>query len=197
MKNKITTIITALLLPLMLLVSSAHAVDKMPMHLADLQTLNNAELSELYQYASAFTIPSTAQPGASVLLTGLPLPVPGFTGPSSLLNFFWGGKIFTTDEIGKTSLSNQIFPGTPISFNNVEAEVTLNENSLTKDGEAVISINYQHSNIKLAKSIRDEMRLIAPNLYLGRAYMKNGFLARLLTRQDYSFILWFALEKIE
>ena len=72
----------------------------------------------------------------------------------------------------------------------------IKENSLTNDGEPVIYLNYKDSNIYIAQQVRDEIRLIAPNLYLGRAYLKNDFLTRMITRQKYSFVLWFALEDL-
>lgn len=174
--------------------AETQALDVMPTSLEELQTLNDSELNELYDYGSAYTIPSADQPGTELLLSGLPLPVPGFEGPSDLLSFFWGGKVFTTDEVGATTLNNQIFPNTPITFNNVSAEVLIKDNSLTNDGQSVVVLDYDQSNILIARKIRDEMRLIAPNLYLGRAYMKNDPLTRLLTRKKYQFILWFALE---
>jgi len=176
--------------------STVNAIDVMPSHLEDLQQLDDRDLNELYDYGTAYVIPGSNNPGTEWLLTGLPLPVPGYAGPSALLNFFWGGKVFTTDHIGNTTLTNQIAPTTPISFNNVSAEVSIRENSLTNDGEPIIFLNYKRSNISIARSVRDELRLIAPKLYLGRAYLKNDFITRLITRQKYSFVLWFALEDL-
>jgi len=176
--------------------STVNAIDVMPSHLEDLQQLDDRDLNELYDYGTAYVIPGSNNPGTEWLLTGLPLPVPGYAGPSALLNFFWGGKVFTTDHIGNRTLTNQIAPTTPISFNNVSAEVSIRENSLTNDGEPIIFLNYKRSNISIARSVRDELRLIAPKLYLGRAYLKNDFITRLITRQKYSFVLWFALEDL-
>ncbi len=174
--------------------SHVQCLDIMPSQLADLQGLNNAELNELYDYGSAYDIPSASQPGPPLLLTGLPLPVPGFEGPSKLFNFFWGGKIFTTNQVGDTSLTNKILPNTPFTFNDVSAQVTIKNNSYTADGESVIFLNYENSNIAMARIVRDEMRLIAPGLYLGRAYLKNGFVKRLMTGEAFGFALWFALK---
>jgi hypothetical protein len=174
--------------------SGAQAFDVMPTSLEDLQSLNNTELNELYDYGTAYVIPSADQPGTELSLTGLPLPVPGYEGPSSFLNFFWDGKVFTTDVVGATTLNNILFPNTPITFNDVSAQVVLSDESLTNDGQPVITLNYDESNVLAARLIRDEMRLIAPNLYLGRAYLKNGPLVSFLTGKEFKFAIWFALE---
>jgi len=194
MKYNYLASILALALTASFFSTVVNAIDVMPSHLEDLQTLNDSELNELYDYGTAYVIPGSLNPGTDWLLTGLPLPVPGYEGPSALLNFFWGGKIFTTDHIGTTTLSNQVLPSTPFTFNNVSAAVTIKENSLTNDGEPVIFLNYKKSNIHIARPVRDELRLIAPNLYLGRAYLKNDFITRMITGQKHSFVLWFALE---
>jgi len=174
--------------------SAVNAIDVMPSNLEDLQTLNDTELNELYDYGTAYAIPGSHSPRTDWLLTGLPLPVPGYEGPSELLNFFWGGKTFTTDHFGNTSLTNQVLPTTPFTFNNVSAVVTIRDNSLTNDSAPVIFLNYKKSNVRISRPVRDELRLIAPNLYLGRAYLKNSLITRVITGQKYSFVLWFALE---
>jgi len=191
--NKLTNILVITLMACFFS-SAVNAIDVMPSNLEDLQTLNDSELNELYDYGTAYVIPGSHNPGTDWLLTGLPLPVPGYEGPSELLNFFWGGKIFTTDNVGNTTLTNQVFPTTPFTFNNVSANVSIRENSITNDGEPVIFLNYKKSNIRISRPVRDELRLIAPNLYLGRAYLKNDIITRMITRQKYSFVLWFALE---
>ncbi len=184
------------LLTLTLLAPHVQCLDIMPNQLADLQGLNNSQLNELYDYGSAYEIPSANHPGRPHLLTGLPLPVPGYKGPSDLLGFFWGGKIFSTDHVGDITLTNQVFPNTPFNFNNISAQVSIKNNSYTNDGEPVIFLDYNNSNIAIAQIVRDEMRLIAPDLYLGRAYLKNGFVKRLITGEAFGFVLWFALQEI-
>lgn len=176
--------------------TNVQAIDVYPTSLDDLQGLSGSELTEVYTTGTAFEIPSTSNPGEELLLTGLPLPIPGLEGPSNLLNFFWGGKVFITDALGATTLTNKIFPTTPFSFNNVSADVSIVDNSLTNDGMPVIALNYESSNIVIARAVRDEIRLVAPGLYLGRAYLKNGLLTRLLTGKQHTFVLWFALEDL-
>ncbi len=184
------------LLVLTCLSPQVQCLDIMPSQLADLQELNNSQLNELYDYGSAYEIPSANRPGFQHLLTGLPLPVPGYKGPSDLLSFFWGGKIFFTDQVGNITLTNQVFPNTPFNFNDISAQVSINNNSYTNDGEPVIFLDYNKSNIAIARIVRDEMRLIAPSLYLGRAYLKNGFVKRIITGEAFDFVLWFALQEI-
>ncbi len=184
------------LLALTCLAPQVQSLDIMPAQLADLQGLSNAQLNELYDYGSAYEIPSANHPGRPHLLTGLPLPVPGYKGPSDLLGFFWGGKIFFTDQVGNITLTNQVFPNTPLNFNDISAQVSIKNDSYTGDDEPVIFLNYNNSNIAIARIVRDEMRLIAPGLYLGRAYLKNGFVKRLITGEAFGFALWFALQEI-
>jgi hypothetical protein len=194
MKIKSFTGALAISLSIFFSASGAQALDVMPTSLEELQTLNDAELNELYDYGTAYVIPSSEQPGTDLPLMGLPLPVPGHEGPSSLLNFFWGGKVFTTDAVGATTLNNILLPTTPITFNNVSASVVLSDESLTNDGQPIIKLDYDESNVLAARLIRDEVRLIAPDLYLGRAYLKNGPLKTAITGEKFTFALWFALE---
>lgn len=192
--NIIKPVLLTLISIFMLSSHTSYAIDVFPTSLEELKTLNNDQLNTLYRYGTAFDVPSANTPGVTLMHEGVPLPTPGFPGPSELLNFFWGGKAFYTDALGNTSLTNKILPTTPISFMDVSAEVYFQDHSLTGDGMPVITLDYAHSNIAIAQWIRDEIRLIAPDLYLGRAYIKNGFLTRLLTGKEYTFALWFALQ---
>lgn len=174
---------------------NATGAEATPTALSDLKHLTNSQLTALYDQGSAYIVPSAATPEVAITYNGVALPTPGFSPTSRLLGFFWGGKTFTTDSMGQTTLTNVVLPETPVEMNEVTAKVSITHDNLLKDGRPVVLLDYSQTNIALAKGIRDEMRLIGPDLYLGRAYMENDRITKLLTRQSHKFLLWFALKK--
>jgi len=48
----------------------------------------------------------------------------------------------------------------------------------------------------VALDLRINNSLLQPDLYLGRAYLKNGFMKRLITGEEFGFVLWLALQEI-
>ena len=180
------------LLCLSLNVTGSEAI---PTELSDLKHLTNTQLTALYDEGSAYIVPSAATPEVAITYNGVALPTPGFSPTSPLLGFFWGGKTFTTDNTGQTTLTNVVLPETPVEMDEVTAKVSITYENLLKDGRPVVLLDYSETNIALAKGIRDEMRLIGPDLYLGRAYQENDPITKLLTQKSHSFLLWFALKK--
>jgi hypothetical protein len=83
--------------------------------------------------------------------------------PTQLLaSLVWQGKIFDTDE---NVLVNKVF-----GFKAIKAQIYFGNSLL--DGQESIIIDYSHTSL-LARRIRDEIREVAPGLYLGRAYLRT------------------------
>lgn len=195
MTINLLTQVRRIALPALLLTSINATANDLPTQLDDLKSLTNRQLTALYDQGSAIVVPSAATPEVAITYNGVALPTPGISASSKLLGFFWGGKTFETDNTGKTSLTNVVLPDTPVEMNNVTASVSITSQNLLKDHQPVVLLDYSQTNIALAKGIRDEMRLIGEDLYLGRAYIENDTISKLLTRKSHQFLLWFALKK--
>ena len=195
MTINLLTQVRRIALPALLLTSINATANDLPTQLDDLKSLTNRQLTALYDQGSAIVVPSAATPEVAITYNGVALPTPGISASSKLLGFFWGGKTFETDNTGKTSLTNVVLPDTPVEMNNVTASVSITSQNLLKDHQPVVLLDYSQTNIALAKGIRDEMRLIGEDLYLGRAYIENDPISKLLTRKSHQFLLWFALKK--
>ncbi len=76
--------------------------------------------------------------------------------------FLWQGKVFEPSE---GCLRNRI---TPFSLTAIRAQVY--EDASWFDGRPCIVIDYSKTSF-VAKFVRDEIRLVAPNLYLGQVYL--------------------------
>jgi hypothetical protein len=81
---------------------------------------------------------------------------------ADLAGLFWQGKVF--DLSGKT-LVNKV-----LGFKAIKAQVFYGT-SLFDEKEAII-IDYGDTSL-IAGPVRDEIRQIAPGLYLGRAYVRT------------------------
>lgn len=84
--------------------------------------------------------------------------------------FAWQGKIFTQykcpkcDDLVLTLLENKIGP---TGINTIEARVYYDTSWL--DQKKVIVLDYSKTSF-VAQKIRDEIRLVGPNLYLGKVW---------------------------
>lgn len=158
--------------------------------LEDLKGLKNQQLTLVFAKGTAEPIPSAALPGTEADGQGLPII---FAGNLKLNDFafnFWEGKIFRTDEAGRTTLTNKLAGNL---LQDITAEVVKVPEGLGSDKSPSILLNYGASNRLAARAIRDEIRLIAPNLYLGRANLEQPkLLWPILGR--YQFVCWFALQ---
>ncbi len=74
---------------------------------------------------------------------------------------FWQGKVFAPDG---RSLRNRV---SPLSVRAITAEVAPGESRL--DGQPCIVIDYSRTS-RVARFVRDEIRLVSPGLYLGQVY---------------------------
>ncbi|MBI3550110.1 MAG: hypothetical protein HY078_13815 [Elusimicrobia bacterium] len=132
-----------------------------------------SELDAMYRGAKAGPIPTGESLGAANL---------GSFGPDRLARF-WQGKTFRPADAKhpKPWLDNKTFDG-----NMVSAEVEYGESLV--DHQTSIILDYTNSDIRLARGIRDEIREVAPGLYLGFAYQWSPI------KRSYNRVLPFALD---
>lgn len=126
---------------------------------SDLMNMSQAELDELYKNSPVGEIPNGDSQG-----TALFVPEWALTKELSpiITSLVWKGKVFDRD---REFLLNKVGP---FSFNLVKAQVYRGK-SWFCDGEAII-LDYSQTSF-LAQALRDEIREVAPGLYLGNAYL--------------------------
>lgn len=129
-----------------------------PITAGSLMRMDAVALEKLYSAAQPGDIPDGAAAGVASSNPG--------TGWGSFTSGFfgalWQGKVFNRAE---GTLTNRTSVGTTGS-----AKVYMGASRL--DGKPAIIIDYAKSDNLLARGVRDEIRLVAPGLYLGIAYIK-------------------------
>src|SRR5437899_8533240 len=124
----------------------------------DLLKMSQSQLDELFTNSSTGDIPEGEGKGTAII-------APGTTYSqdiAELINHFaWQGKIFDSQ---KGVLRNEILP---FGLRAIIAKVYKAPSWL--DGNECIVLDYSETSL-LAHWIRDEIRLIAPRLYLGKVY---------------------------
>jgi hypothetical protein len=130
-----------------------------------------AQLAELYAAGETAPIPHGRARGVAVLFPGSGLsPILGKVAP-----LIWQGKIFDSQA---GTLVNQV-----IGLHLIPAKL-YHGPSWFDDGDAVI-IDYKDTSASFSR-IRDEIRRIAPNFWLGRSYYRS--------REKGSYVLSFGLD---
>ena len=123
-----------------------------------LLTLSQAELDALFTSSPAGPIPNGEATGTAIV-------APGTTYSPAIAQFIstfaWQGKVFDAE---KGVLRNKILP---FGLNAIIAKVYKAESWL--DGKECIVLDYSETSL-LAHWIRDEIREIGPDLYLGKVY---------------------------
>lgn len=130
----------------------------MALDVQELFTKSREQLDELFRNAESGPIPDGAAKGTALIAPGT-----AFSDDlAQVVNLFaWQGKTF--DAAGGV-LRNRI---TAFGLNAIVAEVYQGTRLL--DGKACVVLDYSKTSL-VAKWIRDEIRLVAPHLYLGRVY---------------------------
>jgi hypothetical protein len=123
--------------------------------------LSNSQLDDLFSKAESGPIPDGQAKGTAIVAAGTTF-TPEVAEAVSV--FVWQGKTFDGPH---GVLRNRI---TVLGVNAIVAEVYKGPSLL--DGKECIVLDYSKTSL-LAKWIRDEIRLVAPNLYLGRVYWSN------------------------
>ena len=125
---------------------------------ADLLKMSQTELDDLFKSKPAGAIPNGEAKGTAIIAPGTKFSpeIAEFVGV-----FAWQGKTFD----GKRGvLTNRILP---LGLNAIVAEVYKDTSWL--DGKECIVLDYSKTSL-VAHWIRDEIRQIEPNLYLGKVY---------------------------
>jgi hypothetical protein len=122
---------------------------------AALERMSQAELDETFRKSPAGDIPSGKADGTVLVAPGTALT----TTAAKLIHLLaWKGKVFDADG---GQLRNEVFLTGILA---VQAKVY--KEASWFDGEECIVLDYSHTSL-VAHWIRDEIRLVAPSLYLG------------------------------
>lgn len=124
----------------------------------ELMKMSQAELDELYQNSPIGEIPDGDAQGTAMIMPGTV--VANILMPIIKL-IAWQGKVFYRD---RDFLLNKVGP---FQFKLIKATIYRGESWLC-DGEAII-LDYSKTSF-VAQEIRDEIREVAPGVYLGQAY---------------------------
>jgi hypothetical protein len=125
----------------------------------DLIEMSQSQLDQLYENSAIGDIPNGDSKGTALVAAGTPLKKPLL----ALIKFiFWKGKVFHRDQ---GFLLNKV---SPLSSKLIKAEVYQGDSWVDAGKEAII-LDYSKTSF-VAQKIRDEIRQVAPGLYLGYAF---------------------------
>jgi hypothetical protein len=124
----------------------------------EMLNMSQAQLDDLFTQNPAGNIPSGEAKGTAIV-------APGTTYTQSIADFVnhfaWQGKVF---DPAKGVLRNKILP---FGLNAIIAKVYKGPSWL--DNKECIVLDYSETSL-VAHWIRDEIREVAPNVYLGKVY---------------------------
>ena len=121
--------------------------------------MSQAELDELFTKSTTGEIPNGEAAGTAIV-------APGSTYTAEVASwinhFAWQGKVFDAQN---GQLKNRILP---FGLNAIIAKVYKAPSWL--DGKECIVLDYSETSL-IAHWVRDEIREVAPNVYLGKVYL--------------------------
>jgi hypothetical protein len=121
--------------------------------------MSQAQLDDLFKQSPVGEIPKGQAKGTAIV-------APGTTYTQDIANFInhfaWQGKVF---DPAKAALRNKI---SPFGLNAIIAKVY--KDSSWMDKKECIVLDYSETSL-VAHWIRDEIREVAPNVYLGKVYL--------------------------
>lgn len=126
-----------------------------------LLTLNDTQLNDIFRSGVADPIPDGAGKGTAIVANGTKFS-PQIA--EAVSRFVWQGKTF---DRAHGVLRNRI---TAFGINAILAEVYNGPSQF--DGKECIVVDYSKTSL-VANRVRDEIRLIAPKVYLGLFYTHN------------------------
>lgn len=130
----------------------------MAMTVPDLLKLSQSQLDDLFEGSPAGDIPDGEAKGTAII-------APGTTYTADIAeminHFAWQGKVFDSQ---KGLLRNKILP---LGVRAIIAKIYKAASWL--DGKECIVLDYSETSL-IAHWIRDEIRSIAPGIYLGKVY---------------------------
>jgi hypothetical protein len=137
-----------------------------------LRRMDNRDLDMLFRSSPAGDLPHGRLPGTGLLFPGTPVCAP----LAWLLQLLvWQGK--ETEASGRL-LKNLIGP---LGMRSIRG--LLSHDRSWVDGENCVLIDYSTTSI-VARSVRDEVRLVAPDLYLGVVWLWKRRVAWFTLRQQ-------------
>lgn len=130
----------------------------MPVTVPEMLKMSQAQLDDLFTQSSAGDIPTGEAKGTAIVAPGTT-----YSGDVAefVKNFAWQGKVF---DPAKGVLRNRILP---MGLNAIIAKVYKGPSWL--DGKECIVLDYSETSL-IAHWIRDEIREVAPSVYLGKVY---------------------------
>jgi hypothetical protein len=124
---------------------------------ADLPRMSQEELDALFSRSAAGSTPSGIGDGIAIVAPGTPVAA----GLVPLIRLAWQGKIFYPEQ---TDLLNRVGP-----FGLLVARARVYRDASWMDGREAIVLDYSVGSLPF-RAIRDEIREVAPDLYLGVVY---------------------------
>jgi hypothetical protein len=132
--------------------------DNMALDVAQLLAMSQAELDDLFMKSPAGPIPNGSAKGTAIISPGTVYSKE----IAEVINLFaWQGKTF---DAARGVLTNKV---SILGFNAIIAEVYKGDSWMDK--KECIVLDYSKTST-VAQWIRDEIRLIGPNFYLGKVY---------------------------
>jgi hypothetical protein len=132
-----------------------------PYDVSQLLNMSAADLDALFAKSPAGPIPNGPANGTAIIAPGTKFSQE----IASVISLFaWQGKTF---DAAHGTLRNRI---TLLGINAIVAEVYVGDS--LADGKPCIVLDYSKTSF-VAERVRDEIRLIAPNTYLGKVYWDN------------------------
>jgi hypothetical protein len=125
----------------------------------DLLSLSQAELDKLYRNSPLGDIPVGDTKGTAILIPKSPF---GMIATWLIRLLVWQGKVFNPAQ---RDLKNKV---SPFGLKAIRARVYVGDSRLVQ-GQKAIVIDYSKTSF-VAQKIRDEIRQVAPRLYLGKVF---------------------------
>ena len=125
----------------------------------DLLSLSQAELDKLYRNSPLGDIPVGDTKGTAILIPKSPF---GMIATWLIRLLVWQGKVFSPAQ---RDLKNKV---SPFGLKAIRAMVYVGDSWLIQ-GQKAIVIDYSKTSF-VAQKIRDEIRQVAPRLYLGKVF---------------------------
>jgi hypothetical protein len=132
-----------------------------PVTEASLLRLSNRALDELFRGSPSGSIPAGNLRGTMVAFPGTRL-----AKPLAVLAYLvaWQGKVV---DSRRSSLKNKI---TPLRIRSIKALLSVEDSWV--DHEPCVLIDYSRTSV-VARTVRDEIRLVGPQLYLGVIWLRR------------------------
>jgi hypothetical protein len=131
----------------------------MPVTVAEMLKMSQAQLDDLFTQSPVGEIPNGEAKGTAIV-------APGTTYTQDIADFInhfaWQGKVF---DPGKGVLRNRI---SPFGLNAIIARVY--KGASWMDNKDCIVLDYSETSL-IAHWVRDEIREVAPRIYLGKVYL--------------------------